>query len=117
MFVRAAGINARNEDGKLKAYLEEERLAVPYLIAFQETWAAWDTRKRGDLRQLLYKPRHRGPASASADDQSSNDRKRDSLGLDDSQDDAQVRSPKLTVAFSQSSYILMTYRVVGTSAR
>ena len=25
----------------------------------------------------------------------------------------QVRSPKLTVAFSQSSYILMTYRVVG----
>lgn len=27
----------------------------------------------------------------------------------------QVRSPKLTVAFSQSSYILMTYRVVGTS--
>ena len=24
-----------------------------------------------------------------------------------------VRSPKLTVAFSQSSYILMTYRVVG----
>ena len=28
----------------------------------------------------------------------------------------QVRSPKLTVALSQSSYILMTYRVVGTSA-
>ena len=27
----------------------------------------------------------------------------------------QVRSPKLTVAFSQSSYILMTHRVVGTS--
>ena len=26
----------------------------------------------------------------------------------------QVRSPKLTVAFSQSSYILMTYRVLGT---
>jgi hypothetical protein len=26
-----------------------------------------------------------------------------------------VRSPKLAVAFSQSSYILMTYRVVGTS--
>ena len=26
----------------------------------------------------------------------------------------QVRSPKLTVAFSQSSYTLMTYRVVGT---
>ena len=25
-----------------------------------------------------------------------------------------VRSPKLTVAFSQSSYIVMTYRVVGT---
>ena len=25
----------------------------------------------------------------------------------------QVRSPKLTVAFSQSSYALMTYRVVG----
>ena len=24
-----------------------------------------------------------------------------------------VRSPKLTVAFSQSSYILMTYRVIG----
>ena len=28
----------------------------------------------------------------------------------------QVRSPKLTVAFSQSSYISMTYRVVGNSA-
>ena len=27
---------------------------------------------------------------------------------------AQVRSPKLTVAFSQSSYIVMTYRVVGS---
>ena len=27
----------------------------------------------------------------------------------------QVRSPKLTVVFSQSSYIAMTYRVVGTS--
>ena len=27
----------------------------------------------------------------------------------------QVRSPKLTVAFSQSSYILTTYRVAGTS--
>ena len=26
---------------------------------------------------------------------------------------SQVRSPKLTVGFSQSSYILMTYRVVG----
>ena len=29
----------------------------------------------------------------------------------------QVRSPKLTVAFSQSSYILMAYRVVGAAAR
>jgi ABC-type multidrug transport system fused ATPase/permease subunit len=29
----------------------------------------------------------------------------------------QVRSPKLTVAFPQSSYILMTYRVVGAAAR
>ena len=29
--------------------------------------------------------------------------------------EVQVRSPKLTVAFSQSSYRLMTYRVVGTS--
>ena len=29
----------------------------------------------------------------------------------------QVRPPKLTVAFSQSSYIVMTYRVVGTSRR
>ena len=28
----------------------------------------------------------------------------------------QVRSPKLTVAFSQSSYTCMTYRVVGTSS-
>ena len=28
----------------------------------------------------------------------------------------QVRYPKLTVAFSQSSYTLMTYRVVGTSS-
>ena len=28
--------------------------------------------------------------------------------------DLQVRSPKFTVEFSQSSYILMTYRVVGT---
>jgi hypothetical protein len=28
--------------------------------------------------------------------------------------DGAVRSPKLTVAFSQSSYILMTHRVVGT---
>ena len=27
-----------------------------------------------------------------------------------------VRSPKLTVAFSQSSYTLMAYRVVGTRA-
>ena len=26
---------------------------------------------------------------------------------------SEVRSPKLTVGFSQSSYILMTYRVVG----
>ena len=30
-----------------------------------------------------------------------------------SEKDMQVRSPKLTVGFSQSSYILMTYRVVG----
>ena len=30
-------------------------------------------------------------------------------------DEEQVRSPKLTAAFSQSSYILMAYRVVGTS--
>ena len=30
---------------------------------------------------------------------------------------AQVRSPKLTVAFAQSSYILLTYRVVGASSR
>ena len=29
----------------------------------------------------------------------------------------QVRYPKLTVAFSQSSYILMAYRVVGARAR
>ena len=29
----------------------------------------------------------------------------------------QVRSPKLTVAFAQSSYILLTYRVVGASSR
>ena len=31
--------------------------------------------------------------------------------------DPQVRSPKLTVAFSQSSYILITYRVVGARLR
>ena len=30
---------------------------------------------------------------------------------------SQVRSPKLTVGFSQSSYILMTYRVVGAARR
>ena len=29
----------------------------------------------------------------------------------------QVRSPKLTVGSSQSSYILMTYRVVGAGER
>ena len=29
----------------------------------------------------------------------------------------QVRPPKLTVAFSQSSYIVMTYRVVGSRSR
>jgi len=31
--------------------------------------------------------------------------------------DSQVRSPRLTVAFSQSSYALMTYRVVGAARR
>ena len=30
--------------------------------------------------------------------------------------DVEVRSPKLTVGFSQSSYILMAYRVVGAGA-
>ena len=32
-------------------------------------------------------------------------------------DEEQVRSPKRTVGFSQSSYILMAYRVVGTAVR
>ena len=30
---------------------------------------------------------------------------------------SQVRSPKLTVVFSQSPYMLMAYRVVGTAVR
>jgi hypothetical protein len=35
------------------------------------------------------------------------------VGIEAFYDSFQVRSPKLTVAFSQSSYILMPYRVVG----
>ena len=35
------------------------------------------------------------------------------VGIEAFYDSFQVRSPKLTVAFSQSSYILMSYRVVG----
>ena len=50
---------------------------------------------------------YRYPDVADADD-------RDGVILRGAED--QVHPPKLTVAFSQSSYILMTYRVVGAAS-
>ena len=86
------GMHARSEDGKLQAYVQEQRMVIPDLVAFQETWAAWDTGKRGDLRQLIYTPRQL-TVSESGERSS---RKRDSLGLDDSQDDVEAGQPPAT---------------------
>ena len=79
------GMDARNEDGKLKTYLQEEQIAIPDLVALQETWAAWDTCKRGDLRRLLYAPRQQPTSPA----EPTGLYRRDSLGLDDIQEEFQ----------------------------
>ena len=74
-------LEPRCEDRKARAYLQETGHAMPDLVALQETWMAWDTRKRGDLRPLLYGPRLLPPSALPSPG------KRDSLGLDSNDED------------------------------
>jgi exodeoxyribonuclease III len=86
------GLEARDVDGKLAAFLQAEAHALPDIVAFQETWSAWETQKRGDLRSQLYAPR-REPSVPAAPSPS----KRDSLGLDDGEDEVLGNPPAVNV--------------------